>query len=244
MHVLRPLVILFSLIAAAPLAAQEEQHVDSAALMNAIMGLFNSNAVKVEPAYTFQHRIAYDLEKTDVLGERENGSFTFYFSGTSPVIGMHQEYAEEERPGELFLVFDPATRGTASFVHADTLKVCMRMTVPTSGDRSSPTVFKPTDRERAIAGLKAREWISTSDAEEVHLWIAESPVGDVQGAFHAFGKVHGKPALGDGGFGNGLVLAGRFIRTGEQAPYYTFDAREVKLDTPFVFRSEGYRMGL
>ncbi|MBS1581666.1 MAG: hypothetical protein JST66_05630 [Bacteroidetes bacterium] len=244
MHVLRPLTILASLIAAAPLAAQEEQPADSAAIMNAIMGLFNSDAVKVEPTYAFQHRIAYDLEKTDPFGEHANEPFTFYFSTTSPVIGMYQEYKNEERPGELFLVFDPATRGTASFVHADTLKVCIRMTMPTFGDRSAAAVFKPTDREREIAGLKAREWMSTSEEEEVHLWIAESRVGDVQGAFHAFGKVHGKPALGTGAFGNGLVLAGSFIRAGEGAPYYAFDAREVQLDAPFVFRSEGYRMGM
>jgi hypothetical protein len=241
---LRPFSFLFLLTPAAPLLAQEGAGIDSVALMKAMVDLFNSDAVKVEPVYTFQHQVSYTSEQTSLLGEEKKEAFTIHFSAGSEVIGIFQDMSDRNTPGQMFLVFDAGKMTTASFIKTDTMQLCMRMKVPDIGEEKEPVRFKASGKEREIAGMKAKEWVLEDKEEETHLWIADSEVGELGTAFRAFGRINGKPALGRGAYGNGLVLAGTFLRAGESAPFYSFEAKEVKLNTPYTFSSAGYRMGM
>lgn len=244
MRLLRPLALLLLPSPIAPLLAQGNAAIDSVALMNAMMELFNSDAVKVEPAYDFQHQVSYISAQTSLLGEEKKEAFTIHFSTGSSVIGIFQDMTEHKTPGQMFVVFDAGRMTTASFITTDTMRMCMRMKIPDLGEEEKQTRFKASGMERDIAGLKAKEWVAKSKKDETHLWIADSEVGDLGVVFKAFGKINGKPALGEGEYGNGLVLAGTFLRAGETAPFYSFEAQEVKLNTPYGFSSEGYRMGM
>lgn len=244
MQFLRPLAFLSLLTPAAPLAAQVGEGIDSVALLNAMMELFNSEAVKVEPVYAFQHQVSYTSEQTSPLGDERKEAFTIHFSTGSQVIGILQDMSHHGTPGQMFVVFDAQQMTTASFIKTDTMQLCMRMKIPDMGGEGRQVRFKASGKERGIAGMQAKEWVSEGKEDGTHLWIADSEVGDLGGVFKAFGKINGKPSLGAGAYGNGLVLAGTFTRTGEEAPFYSFEAQQVKLNTPFVFSSEGYRTGM
>jgi hypothetical protein len=193
--------------------------------------------VVIKPTYAFQHQVTYKSEEHKWDGEEKKEEFDMHFSNGSSEIAMGMDMEEKEVKGRLLMVFDLSTMGMANFITTDTMKACMRMRIPGKED-----VFKTTGKKRTIAGREAKEWLSTGDGDEVRLWIAEAGDADLTEAFKAFGKVNGKPALYEGEFGKGLVLAGSFTRNDEKKPFYTFEATNVKLDTPFTFKSEGYQV--
>lgn len=220
-----------------------EKSTDSLAMaMEAFAKMMEMNTLEVKPTYTFEHNVRYIAEKVK-WGEKETEDMVLYFNASSAQIAASQKVEEEGHHTELFMVFDLDSLVMVNFMRTDTMSICMPMRLPDFGGKKADKVkpFKATGKERTIAGMKSREWLSEDEHEETRFWIAESSVGDLSKVYKAFGKLHGKPALLHGDHASGLVLAGIFKRKDADAPYYSFEATEVKLNTPFTFSSEGYR---
>lgn len=243
MQHLRALFLLLMLCPFVPAKAQDEEELDSAALMNALMEMFNSDAVTVKAEYVFGHNVHYKSGKTTWEGE-EKEEFDLYFSSGSQEIAMAQVIEKDGETGNLFAVFDLSTNAMASFIEVDTMKMCMRMKLPDTGDKGPGPVFTRSGKSKRIAGHEAFEWTATDDGEEVRLWIAESTVGDLGPVFSAFGDLHGQGGIQRGEYGGGLVLAGSSRKTEGTKPHFTFEATKVELNKPFTFKSEGYQLGM
>src|SRR5262245_39797745 len=117
-----------------PTQAQEEEEIDSAALMNAMMQLFGGEEVTIKPTYTFQHQVTYKSEDHKWDGEVKKEEFDMHFSNGSSEIAMGMDMEEKEVKGRLLMVFDLSTMGMANFITTDTMKACMRMRIPGKGD--------------------------------------------------------------------------------------------------------------
>jgi hypothetical protein len=150
-------------------SVRAQTETDTAAIMDAFSKMFDPSGVEVKPSYTFQHSVDYTT-KEDKWGSTEKEEMELFFNPGSAQIAIRQETDEEGRHVEMFLVFDLDTRTTVTFVHSDTMNLCMPMRLPDFGEGEPPktTHFKATGKSRTIAGMKANEWVSNDD-EEVHL---------------------------------------------------------------------------
>lgn len=225
-------------------AQDEEPELDSAAIMGLFTKLFDPGAVEVLPEYRFDHSIHYTSVSVDWLDETKNEEYDLHFTAGGTHIGVRQQdrRSPNGKAADMFVVYDLAAKTLASFMNADTMKVCMRMKMPEAGSDKPGSTFKKSGKTRTIAGLMANEWVAKDEHEETHLWIAESTVGDLGAVFHAFGDLHGKGSIERGDFGNGIVLAGSVKRKDADKPHYEFEATEVRLNTSFIFKNEGYQM--
>ncbi len=227
------------LLAGSTLFAQEKT--DSLRVVTeSLRTMFDTKDIPVLPSYTFQHRVHYTSFKISWKGE-QNEAFDLLFNTGSGIIGMRTQREEEGRKMDMLLVFDHPALTSVSFVHSDTLNVAMRMRIPDPTKGKAPGVvnFKKTKEQRTIAGQQATKWTAEDGNELIELWVA--PVAmDVAPVFKAWGKLHGQSEVTKGDFESGLVLAGSMkYKDGEKA-HFTFEATEVKLDTPYTFSTEGY----
>lgn len=236
------LILSFIVLSTFTLLHAQDEEVDSAAIMGLFNTLFDPNAVEVLPEYRFDHGIHYKATKVDFMDAVENEEYDLYFRADAPYIGMATVREEEGKRADLFVAFDHVAKSMATFVSADTVRACMRMKMPEFGKEKKGPKFKKTGRQRNIAGMETVEWLAEEDGEETRLWVAESTVGDMGAIFHAFGDLHGKGSIERGEFGEGMVLAGSVKRKDADKPHYEFEATEVRLNAPFVFRNEGYQM--
>lgn len=202
--------------------------------------MFDTKDIAVLPSYTFQHQVHYTSFKISWKGE-QNEAFDLLFNTGSGIIGMRTQREQEGRKMDMLMVFDHPALTTVNFVHSDTLNVAMRMRIPDPSKSKEQGVvnFKKTKEQRTIAGQRATKWTAENGNEDIELWVAPVAV-DVAPVFRAWGKLHGQPEVTRGDFESGLVLAGSMkYKEGEKA-HFTFEATEVKLDTPHNFSSEGY----
>jgi hypothetical protein len=238
-RVIGTVALLFSGLLVTGLSAQTKA--DSLQMMNdAIKTMFDTEGIEVKPSYTFQHRVRYNTLKTGWKGEKRE-TIDLLFTDGSGVIGMKARVEEEGRSADLLMVFDHTERTSLTFMHTDTLDMCMRMRIPEPfKETATRTVhYTKTKKKRKIAGMEAYQWTAETDKETIELWIAPMQ-NDLAPVWKAWGKMQGQRSVGDGDFEQGLLLAGSLKKKDGEKPYAAFEATEVKLNEPYTFSSEGY----
>jgi len=224
-----------------PCLLHAQTKADSLQMMNdAIKTMFDTEGIEVKPSYSFQHRVRYNNFKTGWKGEKRE-TIELLFTDGSGVIGMRTQVEEEGRTADLLMVFDHPGLTSLTFMHTDTLDMCMRMRIPDPFKGSEPRTvdYKRTKKKRTIAGMQAHQWTAETDKETIELWIAPLQ-NDLAPVWKAWGKMHGQRSVGDGDFEQGLLLAGSLKKKEGEKPYAEFEALEVKLNEPYTFSSEGY----
>jgi hypothetical protein len=239
----RCIVVQFVVLCAAliPSGVPAQTKADSLQMMNdAIKTMFDTEGIEVKPSYTFQHRVRYNTLKTGWKGEKRE-TIDLLFTDGSGVIGMKTRVEEEGRSADLLMVFDHTERTSLTFMHTDTLDMCMRMRIPDPFKETAPRKvhYMKTKKKRKIAGKEAYQWTAETDMETIELWIAPNQ-GDLAPVWKAWGKMQGQRSVGDGDFEQGLLLAGSLKKKDGEKPYAEFEALEVKLNEPYTFSSEGY----
>lgn len=206
---------------------------------NSFMTMFDTKDIAVPPSITFQHQVKYASKEFSWKGE-QNEVLHLLFNEGSGVIGVRSEREAEGRHMEMFIVCDEPALTTVNFVHADTLKMAMRLRIPDPFKDQKPkrVKFDRTDSTLTIAGMRTTKWVSNTGKETIELWVA--PMKGLRAVDKAWGKLHGQPEVADGDYEEGLVLKARMKYNEGTETHTQFEATEVRLDTPYTFSSEGY----